>query len=194
MAETKRPAVFFDRDGTVIVDVGYPKDPNQVQLLDGIGPALRTLQQRFALVLVSNQSGIGRGMITPEEAERVHERTVACLAEQGIHLDAARYCPHAPEDGCRCRKPSPEMLLQAARALALDLTQSYMVGDRATDLEAGKRAGCRSILLRQDRPPNTDFPAADVIAGDWQAVARYILDPSESPSRFAANAPSSHSG
>jgi histidinol-phosphate phosphatase family protein len=177
MMQTKRAAFFFDRDGTVIVDVGYPRDPDQVQLLDGVGLALRQLQQKqFALILVSNQSGIGRGIITCAEAQRVHERTVACLASEAVHLDAACYCPHAPEDGCTCRKPSPEMLLRAARQFDIDLTRSFMAGDRSTDIEAGKRAGCRTIQLAQPRSLHADLTHADLIARDWQSVVRYVLD------------------
>ena len=125
-----RPAVFLDRDGTLIYDVGYPKDPGDVRLLPGVGNSLAKLNERgFLLVMVSNQSGVGGGIVTWDEAERVHKRVLASLTESGVHLDAAYYCPHAPDDGCPCRKPSPQLLLQAARELRLDLTRSFMVGD-----------------------------------------------------------------
>ncbi len=148
MARAEQRAIFLDRDGTIIHDVGYPRDPQQVQLLPGVAEVLARLQQEgWLLVLVSNQSGIGRGMVTAEEAERVHKQVVASLAAHGVELAAAHYCPHAPEEMCTCRKPSPEMLMRAARDLGIDLVQSYMIGDKISDVEAGRRAGCRTILL-----------------------------------------------
>jgi len=163
----------MDRDGTVIHDVGYPREPAQVRLLPGAGESLAELQRvGMALVVVSNQSGIGRGLITEDEARQVHERVVALLAEFGVQLDAFCYCPHAPEAGCGCRKPSPAMLLEAADRLGLDLARSFMVGDRATDIEAGKRAGCRTVLLA---PDGASEVTADALAADWAAVMRQIL-------------------
>ena len=142
-------ALFMDRDGTVMVDVGYPRRPDDVELLPDAPPTLARLRDLgFKLVVVSNQSGIGRGLVTTEEAASVHERFVEALRESGVELDAAYYCPHAPDEGCSCRKPSPELLQRAARDLELDLPESFMVGDRDSDLEAGRRAGCRAIPFR----------------------------------------------
>lgn len=155
-------AVFLDRDGTLIEDVGYARDPEQVRLLEGAAEALRELRRRgFRLVVVSNQSGIGRGLITPAEARAVHERFVRVLGEAGVALDAVRYCPHAPEERCSCRKPSPGMLLEAAEALGLELAASWMVGDAPSDVEAGRRAGCRTLLL------GGGGAAADGVAASW---------------------------
>ena len=163
-AIAERPAIFLDRDGTVIEDVGYLRDPGQVQMLPGAGPALRLLQDHgFALVVVSNQSGIGRGWITPGEAEQVHERMRACLAAHGVSLDAVYYCPHAPDARCPCRKPSPEMILRAAQELDLDRARSFLVGDKATDIQAGQRAGCYTILLT---------PAAALLGPSWLPISR----------------------
>jgi D-glycero-D-manno-heptose 1,7-bisphosphate phosphatase len=154
--------VFLDRDGTVMVDTGYPKHPEDVRLLPGIVGPLRQLRDAgFRLVLISNQSGIGRGLVTAEEARSVHERVVACLAEHGIHLAGAYYCPHAPEAACECRKPSPGMIHQAAMDLHLDLNHSFMVGDKLSDVEAGQQAGCRSFLLRE--PADWDRILADIL-------------------------------
>ncbi len=142
-------ALFMDRDGTVMVDVGYPRRPDDVELLPDAPPMLARLHDLgFKLVVVSNQSGVGRGLVTADEAEAVHERFVEALRAGGVELDAAYYCPHAPDEGCSCRKPSPELLQRAARELALDLPESFMVGDRDSDLEAGRRAGCRTIPFR----------------------------------------------
>lgn len=152
-------AVFLDRDGTLIEDLDYAREPERVRLLAGVAQALSQLRASgFQLVVVSNQSGIGRGIISEREARAVHERFVALLTDEGIELDAVKYCPHAPEEGCACRKPAPGMLTDAASELGLDLRESFMVGDKDSDVEAGRRAGCRSILF----------------AGDWDEVTRYI--------------------
>jgi D-glycero-D-manno-heptose 1,7-bisphosphate phosphatase len=142
-------ALFMDRDGTVMVDVGYPRRPDDVELLPDAPSTLARLHDLgFKLVVVSNQSGVGRGLVTEEEAEAVHERFVDALRANGVELDGAYYCPHAPDEECSCRKPSPELLQRAARELGLDLPASFMVGDRDSDLEAGRRAGCRTIPFR----------------------------------------------
>jgi D-glycero-D-manno-heptose 1,7-bisphosphate phosphatase len=171
-----RAAVFLDRDGTVIHDVGYPRDPALVRLMPGAAAALVELQRRgFALVVVSNQSGIGRGLITEEEARQVHERFVALLAEHGIRLDAVCYCPHTPEAGCACRKPAPGMLVHAADTLGIDLVRSFLVGDKASDIEAGRRAGCRTVLLTVGEEEDETTP--DAVASNWLEVMRHILGP-----------------
>src|SRR2546421_6766843 len=109
-----RPAVFLDRDGTVIEDLDYPRDPAGVRLLPGAADALLAWRDAgYALVVVSNQSGLGRGIIAPEQARAVHDRFVEVLAAQGIELDGVRYCPHAPWENCTCRKPRPTMLVEA---------------------------------------------------------------------------------
>jgi histidinol-phosphate phosphatase family protein len=175
MKNTKGRAVFLDRDGTIILDQVYPREARQVCLLAGVGEALAKIKESgFALVLISNQSGIGRGLITPTEAEEVHQAVVARLAEYGVRLDAAYYCPHAPKEECRCRKPSPEMLLRAAKDLDLDLTKSILVGDKASDIEAGKRAGCQTILLRAQNKETVPLPRPDEVAGDWTEILRLV--------------------
>jgi histidinol-phosphate phosphatase family protein len=146
-----RPAIFCDRDGTLMHDTGYPRDPAEVRLVAGAAEALRELQGLgYLLVVVSNQSGVGRGLVTAEEAARVHERFAALLAGRGVELDAAHYCPHAPDAGCACRKPQPGMLRQAAEQLGIDLARSWMIGDKESDEEAGRRAGCRTWRLRAE--------------------------------------------
>jgi D-glycero-D-manno-heptose 1,7-bisphosphate phosphatase len=144
-------AVFLDRDGTIVEDVGYISDPERVVLLPGAAEALAALGARgYRLAIVSNQSGIGRGYFGCEEARAVHERVVDELRRHGVELDDAQYCPHAPDDGCDCRKPLPGLLLRAARVLDVELGQSVMVGNAAVDVEAGRAAGCRTILLGAD--------------------------------------------
>lgn len=159
-----RRALFIDRDGTLIVDVGYPRDPAQVEPLPGALDALRALQAHHALVIVSNQSGIGRGLITPAEARAVHARVVERFGQAGVVFAGAYYCPHDPGAGCACRKPAPGLLLDAARELGLDLAASVMIGDKPSDVAAGRAAGCGHALRfgpagEDDAPRCADWPA-----------------------------------
>jgi D-glycero-D-manno-heptose 1,7-bisphosphate phosphatase len=145
------PAVFLDRDGTLIDDVGYISDPQDVRLVPGAADALRALRNAgFRLVVISNQSGLGRGDVTQEQADSVHERFLDELQRAGARIDAAYYCPHSPDEGCRCRKPLPGLILDAAGDLGLDLERSVMVGNSHVDISAGEAAGTRAILLRDD--------------------------------------------
>jgi rfaE bifunctional protein nucleotidyltransferase chain/domain len=166
---TGRPAVFLDRDGTLVEDVGYASEPEQLRLLPGAAAALAKLRANgFALVLISNQSGVGRGLFSREQADRVHSGLADLLAAQGVSLDGAYYCYHTPDDRCVCRKPSSHLLLTAADELGLDPARSFMVGDKACDVEAGRAAGCRTVRFG-------DGEGADFAARDWPAVVDYIL-------------------
>jgi D-glycero-D-manno-heptose 1,7-bisphosphate phosphatase len=143
-----RRAVFFDRDGTLIVDHGYLSSASQVEFVPDAVAVLQTLREHgFLLVVVSNQSGIGRGILTDDEAAAVDQRFQELLASSNISLDGIYYCPHAPEAGCDCRKPKPGLLRCAAEDLGIILAESYMVGDKISDCEAGRRAGCRPVRL-----------------------------------------------
>ncbi|WP_394833825.1 HAD family hydrolase [Pendulispora rubella] len=143
-----RRALFLDRDGTVIVDTGYPRDPRSVQLLDGAIAAMKEARDLgYALIVVSNQSGVARGIITPEQLASVHSRMVDLLAAEGVVLDGAYYCTHGPDDGCICRKPRPGLIVDAAREHQFDLAASLLVGDKASDVAAGEAAGCASFQL-----------------------------------------------
>jgi D-glycero-D-manno-heptose 1,7-bisphosphate phosphatase len=177
-----RRAVFLDRDGTLIEDLDYPREAERVRLLDGVGAGLRALRDAgFMLVVISNQSGIGRGIIDPDEAKAVHERFVAELRAEHIELDGVWYCPHAPWVQCDCRKPQPAMLLRAAEQLDVALAESFRVGDKLSDAQAGHRAGCRTVVLGGggdddgDRGRGADDDAVDETASDWTAVVRLIL-------------------
>jgi histidinol-phosphate phosphatase family protein len=143
-----RPALFLDRDGTLIQDVGYISDPHEIVLLDGVADGLQAAQSAgYALVIVSNQSGIGRGLFDSSCNDEVDAELRELLAQLGVELDASYYCPHRPDAGCPCRKPQPGLLLAAARELDIQLSASWMVGDRASDVEAGLNAGCRAASL-----------------------------------------------
>lgn len=148
-----RPAVFIDKDGTLVEDAGESVDPARLRFLPGAGEALAGLSQAgFALVVVTNQSGIARGNFSRAEFVTLQSALSRRLRDEfGVVLTDLMLCPHAPgRDGapaCLCRKPAPGLLIRAARAHRLDLAQSWMVGDMLDDVEAGHRAGCRSVLL-----------------------------------------------
>lgn len=152
-------AVFFDRDGTLINDPGYLNHPDQVQLLEGAAEALRELKALgYQMVVVSNQSGVAKGIVTEEMLEKIHERLRELLAAKGASLDKIYYCPYHPDgviDQYRkdsdWRKPKPGMLLAAAQEMDIDLAKSWMIGDTERDIEAGRSAGCRTILISTTR-------------------------------------------
>lgn len=141
-------ALFLDRDGTLIVDTGYPRDPAIVQLLPGVGAGLReACGLGWELIIVSNQSGVARGIISPSQLEAVAAKVTELLAEERVTVDDVRFCIHGPDDGCDCRKPLPGMLLAAAESRGIDLARSVMLGDRDSDMLAGRAAGCVTVIL-----------------------------------------------
>ena len=146
--DSGRRAVFLDRDGTVIEDVGYPSNPDDVRLIAGAAEGIRLLQKSgLAAVIISNQSGVGRGLFTMADLERVHARTSELLSDAGVELDGAYYCPHAPDAGCECRKPAIGLIERARRELGISSRDCIFVGDKASDVEAGSAAGCETVLF-----------------------------------------------
>ena len=157
-------ALFLDRDGTLMVDTGYVRDPADVALLPGAAEVLREARRLgFAIIVVSNQSGVARGIITPAALAEVERRFEELLAHEGAGIDAVHFCLHGPDDGCRCRKPGADLLLQAASARGIDLERSIMVGDRESDVLAGKGAGCTTVLVHGGKASASPSPptAAD---------------------------------
>ncbi|MCD4699018.1 MAG: HAD family hydrolase [Phycisphaerae bacterium] len=178
--------VFLDRDRTIIEDPGYLTDPDAVKLLPGVELALRSFAQAgFKLVVVTNQSAIARGLLTEDGLEQIHGEMRRQLSERGVELDAIYYCPYHTEGSVEkytrvsadC-KPSPGMLLRASKDLQIDLQGSWMVGDAPRDIEAGQRAGCRTVRVRlkgdgeheQDEDVQADFTVRNLID-----AARVIL-------------------
>jgi histidinol-phosphate phosphatase family protein len=150
-----REAVFVDKDGTLVEDVPYNADPQKIRLSPGAGDALAALAGAgYRIVVISNQSGVARGLFAEEALGAVRQRLAELLASHGVRLDGFYWCPHHPQGrvpayavACGCRKPAPGLLVSAAEELGLDLAGSWMVGDILDDIEAGRRAGCRTILL-----------------------------------------------
>jgi len=143
---TGRPAVFFDRDGTLMEEVHYCADPAQVKVYAGVSEALRALKQAgFLNLIVTNQSGIGRGLFTEAQYQAVQDELLRQIGEDLI--DGSYYCPDVPGVPSLRRKPAPGMLLDASAELGIDLGASYMVGDKVSDIECGKRAGAGAVLV-----------------------------------------------
>ena len=183
-----RPAVFLDRDGTVVREVEYLRSPRQLRLLPRAAAAIRRLNRaEFVVVVTTNQSGIGRGLLTEEDLEEVHAVLRSRLARRGARVDGIYVCPHHPQAvrpeyrrRCRCRKPAAGMLLRAARELDLDLGRSFAVGDSARDIEAGRRGGCRAVLVRTGYGAETEARSggglgADHVADDMADAVEWIL-------------------
>jgi D-glycero-D-manno-heptose 1,7-bisphosphate phosphatase len=187
-----RPAVFIDRDGTLTEEVGYVNHPKRLRLLPRSAEAIRRLNvAEVPAVVVTNQAGIARGYFSLEVLEAVNRELRAQLADAGAHLDGVYVCPHHPSDGeppyravCDCRKPEPGLLLRAAADLALDLSASVLVTDRASDLAAAARVGARSVLVltgyglgeweyrRATFPVAPDHVAVDLLDAVKWALAR----------------------
>ena len=176
--EPKNAAVFFDRDGTLIHDADYCSDPKQVKIFDGVSDALRKLKRRgYKIIVITNQSGIGRGFFT-EQQYRAVEEEVSRQVGPGL-IDATYFCPDVPGKPSQCRKPAPGMVLQAAREYDVDLARSFFVGDKEIDAECAHNAGVRAIRVRTGFDTMTDGSCADWIAEDVAAAADVILNPTQ---------------
>jgi len=167
----KSRAVFFDRDGTLMEEVHYCSDPAQVKMYAGVPEALRKLKEvGFRTLIVSNQSGIGRGLITEAQYRAVQAELLQQIGD-GL-IDASYFCPDAPGVPSTRRKPEPGMLLEAAAEFAIDLGTSYMIGDKSADIECGRRVGAATILVLTgygaEQGCQADFRAAGVVeAVEW---------------------------
>lgn len=187
-----RRAVFVDRDGVLITDVDHLTSASEIEILPGVPESLRRLRNAgWAAVVVTNQSVVARGLVTEDELRAIHRTLESQLRARRAALDAIYYCPHHPEGvvaayraACDCRKPQPGLLLRAASDLGLDLRSSVMVGDTASDIEAGRRAGCRTVLIHHASPAGgssrestavADTAAADYVAPDLPGAVDWIL-------------------
>jgi D-glycero-D-manno-heptose 1,7-bisphosphate phosphatase len=179
-----RPAVFLDRDGTIIHDAEYVRDPKDVELLPGAARAIARLNgQRLPVIVVTNQSGIARGLLTHDDYGVVHARLDAMLAAEGAHIDASYFCPHHPDFSgpCDCRKPATLLYRQAAAEHAIDLTRSTFVGDRWRDVAPALELGGRGILIAGRSTPPEDLQRApsevEVVSSLEDAVERLLRAP-----------------
>ncbi|MEM8901617.1 MAG: HAD family hydrolase [Bacteroidota bacterium] len=145
----RKKALFLDRDGVINVDSGYVWRKEDLILREEIIPFLHLLKEKYIFIIITNQSGIARGMYQKEDVETFHQALIAKLAAAGIHILDIFFCPHHPKHGsyCLCRKPSPLMIEKAAAKHHIDLNHSWMIGDKITDVDAGLAAGCKTIFL-----------------------------------------------
>lgn len=188
-ASVARRGVFLDRDGTLHPDVDFLREPGQLSLYPGAGAAVARLNDLgIPVILVTNQSGIARGMLDEARLEAIHAELERQLAEHGARLDAIYYCPHHPTEGsppyrtaCSCRKPNPGMLIQASQEHQLDLGGSWIVGDSARDLQAGAAVGARGVLVATGKGASTagglrERGSEFVYAPDLAAAVDTILE------------------
>ncbi|MGD0278982.1 MAG: HAD family hydrolase [Smithella sp.] len=189
----KNTAVFLDRDGTINEEVGYLDSLDKLKIIPRAYKAIRLINESgMKAVVISNQAGVARGLFTEDFVKMINEYLQTALRQKGAYIDNFYYCPHHPTEGlepyrqvCECRKPAPGMLLQAAQDLNIDLTKSYLVGDRFNDMEAAKIAGVKGILVKtgfgqgllQDDGPDRATPQnePDFIAADILEAVKWIL-------------------
>jgi D-glycero-D-manno-heptose 1,7-bisphosphate phosphatase len=165
-------AIFLDRDGVICEDRSdYVKSWQEFRFLHGAKNSVAALSRLgLPIIVISNQSVIGRGIIPAKAVEDIHKQMVAELAAHGGRIDRVAYCPHRPEDLCSCRKPEPGLLLQVADEMGIDLTQSYLVGDASSDLIAGNRVGCRTFLTLTGRGFQQLLPSLSLVSGKFTIV------------------------
>lgn len=178
-------AVFLDRDGTINIDPGYLGEPDKVELLQGVAKGISLLKNKlkFRIIVISNQSGITRGLISKSDVDAVNNKINYLLKLENTSVDAFYYCPYHPDfdppNKSECRKPSPNMILKAAEDFKIDLSKSYMVGDVISDVIAGNKAGTKTILLRShdsDKTNNLNYDekTPNFIASNFLDACKFI--------------------
>lgn len=172
----KKRAVFLDRDGTINIDKGYVGNPEDIELLPGTVEGLKLLKENdFLLIVVTNQSGVGRGYYTQKDVEEVHAHLNELLAPEGVQIDRFYYCPHLPEEGCCCRKPSAEMVLAGAKFYNIDLPGSFFVGDKTIDVQAGLAAGCQTVWVDSSQFDLNKGIQPNYVAKDLLEASQWIV-------------------
>jgi D-glycero-D-manno-heptose 1,7-bisphosphate phosphatase len=165
----RRWFVVLDRDGTIIEEVSYLSDPKQIALIPGTGKALRDLSAMgFGLVVITNQSAVGRGYFDEAQLTRIHDRFLEMLRAEDISLDGLYFCPHTPQDQCLCRKPRTGLIQRASEDLNFELSRSIVIGDKLSDIEMGCRVGAMTMLVR------TGYGAQ--VASEHKVAPDYIVD------------------
>ncbi len=148
MKNYRNPAVFLDRDGTILTERGYLRDPKKMVFYPGVLKSLRSLKTHgYKLIIISNQSGVGRGYFSLRQLGVINKEFSRILARHGALLSGIYFCPHRPEAGCLCRKPKVALIKKAAREHHVDLSESYMIGDQFRDVLMAKNSGCKGVLV-----------------------------------------------
>ena len=183
----KRKAIFLDKDGTLIPDIPYNVNPDLITLQHGVIEGLKLLKNKgFIFVVISNQAGVAHGYFKYEELEKVEKKLNALLNKEEIYIESYYFCPHHPAGkiaqyaiACECRKPQPGMILSAAKTLNIDLDKSWMIGDILNDVEAGNRAGCKTVLLNIGNETEWiegNFRKPTYVAADFLEAATFICN------------------
>lgn len=170
-------AVFLDRDGTMAPDVNYCRRPEDFELFPDVPGAIRELNENgFKIVVVTNQSGIARGFFSEETLALIHQKMKDELEASGAGIDAIYYCPHHPDEHCKCRKPGTELFEKAAKELNIEFSSSYVIGDSEKDINAGKAFGCKTILIKASRESgHAEKNLADYTGENISAATAWIL-------------------
>jgi D-glycero-D-manno-heptose 1,7-bisphosphate phosphatase len=173
----KHPAIFLDRDGTIIEDNGHINILSNIEFYTYTFKALQNLQEHFLLFIITNQSGISKGLISEDEVKKVNSHIVGALKTRGITIFDVFYCPHKSEENCECKKPKPYFIHHAAGLYNIDLTKSYMVGDHPSDIQCGINAGVTPIYLLSGhgRKHRNELNADSKICKDLSEASKYIL-------------------
>jgi len=181
MNQTRRPAVFLDRDGTLIEDRGFLGDPNDAVFFTDTIPALQRLRAAFELFIVTNQRGVAEGITSPADVERVNDHVVRLLRDAGVIIRAVYCCPHRREDDCECIKPKPFFLHRAEREHGIDLSRSFAVGDHPHDVELAVNAGAQGVfvLTGHGEKHRDELPPCSVVVPGIGEAADYILQRSK---------------
>jgi heptosyltransferase-2 len=182
--DSNAPVVYLDRDGTLNFDPGYLNQPEQLRLLPGVGPAVARLNRAgFKTVVLSNQSGVARGLITQDQLEAIHQRLRELLADDGAWLDGIFVCPHHPDEGCICRKPAPGLVHRALQELGVFPGNAIVIGDKATDMELARNVGALAVFVRSGNAPEEEQARMserglepDYVARDLTEAVRWILE------------------
>jgi len=175
MSDPLSPAVFIDRDGTIMEDCDYCSDPTDVRIFPGVLQALQRLKSRgFKLIVITNQSGIGRGLFTLDQYRAVEAEVLRQLGN--VLMDGTYFCPDAPGQHSNCRKPAPGMIVKAAREHQIDLSHSFLIGDKEIDVECAHNAGVRAIRVQTGIQREVTGSMADWVADNLPAAVEIILD------------------
>ncbi|HUK02444.1 MAG TPA: HAD family hydrolase [Steroidobacteraceae bacterium] len=182
--------VLLDRDGTIVIDRDYLDDPGQLEFLPGAAAGLRLLHERgIRVVVITNQSGVGRGRFSLERLEEIHRELRRMVQQAGAQIEGIYFCPHSPEEGCACRKPNTQLVIQAAAALGFDPASSVVIGDKASDIELGRRIGAVTMLISADAQPPSESARPDYIVRDLLEAAQLIADVRAIPLRHSRSHP-----
>lgn len=175
-------AVFIDRDGTINVNYGYINNPNDFKMYPGVAKGIKLLQENgFKIIVITNQSGIARGYFSEKSLEEIHEKMKKELSKEDAGVDAIYHCPHHPDEKCNCRKPNPGMLEKAIKDFDIDIENSFIIGDRMLDVEAGRNVGCKTVLVPEDKElvkkerEESDVKP-DYICDDFYSGVKWILE------------------